>query len=186
VGNRPGRPSCDLVPLSLIRTVPDFPKPGIRFRDITPLLADAAGFRAVTHRLGERYAGRVDKVAGIEARGFIFGAAVAQLLHAGFVPFRKPGKLPAAAIGHEYELEYGTGRLEIHDDAVARGERVLVIDDLLATGGTAAAALALLERLGAEIVECAFVIELIELGGRRRIEERGHRIHALYSLRESD
>ena len=186
VSRRPGGPSADVVPLSLIRTVPDFPKPGIRFRDITPLLADAAGFRDVTHRLAERYAGRVDKVAGIEARGFIFGAAIAQLLHAGFVPFRKPGKLPSRAIGHEYALEYGTNRLEVHDDAVVRGERVLVIDDLLATGGTAAAALTLLEQLGAEVVECAFVIELVELGGRRRLEERGHRIHALYALREGD
>lgn len=176
----------EAVPRSLIRTVPDFPRQGIRFRDITPLLGDAAGFRTVTQQLAERYAGRVDKVAGIEARGFIFGAAVAQHLHAGFVPFRKPGKLPAAAIGHEYALEYGTNRLEVHDDAVARGERVLVIDDLLATGGTAAAALTLLEQLGAEVVECAFVIELVELGGRQRIEARGHRIHSLYALRESD
>jgi len=184
--NRPGCPSNVPVALTLIRTVPDFPKPGIRFRDITPLLADAAGFRAVTQQLADRYAGRVDKVAGIEARGFIFGAAIAQLLHAGFVPFRKPGKLPATRIGHEYELEYGTNRLEVHHDAVSRGERVLVIDDLLATGGTATAALTLLEQLGADVVECAFLIELVELGGRRRIEERGHRIHALYSLRESD
>jgi len=174
------------VPRSLIRTIPDFPKPGIRFRDITPLLADAAGFRTVTHQLAERYSDRVDKVAAIEARGFIFGAAVAQLLHTGFVPFRKPGKLPSNAIGHEYALEYGTNRLEVHDDAVTRGERVLVIDDLLATGGTAMAAVALLGQLGAEIVECAFVIELVELGGRRRLEELGHRIHALYPLRESD
>jgi adenine phosphoribosyltransferase len=186
VDNGADRPSNGAVPLSLIRTVPDFPRPGIRFRDITPLLADAAGFRAVTQQLADRYAGRIDKVAGIEARGFIFGAAVAQLLHAGFVPFRKPGKLPAAAIGHEYALEYGTNRLEVHGDAVTRGERVLVIDDLLATGGTASAALTLLEQLGAEVVECAFVIELVDLGGRRRIEERGHRIHALYALRESD
>lgn len=174
------------VPLSLIRIVPDFPRPGIRFRDITPLLADATGFRTVTQQLADRYAGRVDKVAGMEARGFIFGAALAQQLHAGFVPLRKPGKLPAAAISHEYELEYGTSRLEVHEDAVRRGERVLVIDDLLATGGTANAALSLLEQLGAEIVECAFVIELVELGGRARIEQRGHRVHALYPVRESD
>jgi adenine phosphoribosyltransferase len=170
----------------LIRTIPDFPKPGIRFRDITPLLGDAAGFRTVTSQLAARYDGKVDKVAGIEARGFIFGAAIAQLLHVGFVPFRKPGKLPASSLAHEYELEYGRGRLEVHADAVTRGERVLVIDDLLATGGTAAAALALLAQLGAAIVECAFVIELVELGGRRRIEELGHSIHALYALRESD
>lgn len=171
---------------SLIRTIPDFPRPGIRFRDITPLLGDAAGFRAVTRGLADRYADQVDKVAGIEARGFIFGAAIAQLLHVGFVPLRKPGKLPASTLGHEYELEYGRGRLEVHADAVAPGERVLVIDDLLATGGTATAALGLLEQLGAAIVECAFVIELVELGGRRRLAERGHRAHALYSLRESD
>jgi adenine phosphoribosyltransferase len=184
--NGPGRPSYLPVARSLIRTIPDFPRPGIRFRDITPLLADAAGFRSVTHELAGRYTGRVDKVAGIEARGFIFGAAIAQLLGAGFVPFRKPGKLPAAAIGHEYELEYGTNRLEVHGDAVSRGERVLVIDDLLATGGTAAAALSLLEQLGADVIECAFVIELVDLGGRRRIEQLGHRIHALYPMRESD
>lgn len=172
--------------LTLIRTVPDFPKPGIRFRDITPLLGDAAGFRTVTQTLADRYAGRVDKVAGIEARGFIFGAALAQALGAGFIPFRKPGKLPSASIGHEYALEYGTNRLEVHGDAVVRGERVLVVDDLLATGGTAAAALTLLEQLGAAVVECAFVIELVDLGGRARIEQRGHPIYALYALRESD
>lgn len=184
--NGPGCSSNVPVSLSLIRTVPDFPKPGIRFRDITPLLADAAGFRTVTQQLADRYTGRVDKVAAIEARGFIFGAAISQLLHVGFVPFRKPGKLPGSAIGHEYALEYGTNRLEVHDDAVTRGERVLVIDDLLATGGTVSAALTLLEQLGADVVECAFVIELVDLGGRGRIEARGHSIHALYSLRESD
>ena len=127
---------------SLIRTVPDFPKPGVQFRDITTLLKDAAGFRAVVERLTASYRGRrIDKVAGIESRGFIVGAALASELRVGFVPIRKAGKLPAENFGQDYQLEYGTDRLEVHRDAIARGERVLLVDDLIATGGTAEAAL---------------------------------------------
>ena len=170
----------------LIRTVPDFPKPGIRFRDITPLLANADGFRQVIRVLGDRYLGKVDKVAAIEARGFIFGAAIAHAIGVGFVPIRKPGKLPHTSIGHDYELEYGTNRVEIHVDGVATGERVVVIDDLLATGGTAAAAIALLERVGAHIVECAFVIDLIDVGGRAHLEKRGYKVHSLCELTEDE
>jgi adenine phosphoribosyltransferase len=171
---------------SLVRTVPDFPKPGIMFRDITPLLASGTGFRYVIGALADRYAGKVDKVVGIEARGFIFGAAIAHQIGAGFVPVRKPGKLPAESIGHEYDLEYGTNRVELHVDGLAKGERVVVIDDLLATGGTALAALALVDRTHATVVECAFVIELLDLPGRGRIEQRGVQVHALCGFRESD
>ena len=170
----------------LIRTVPDFPKPGIRFRDITPLLADAAGFQQVTRALADRYAGKVDKVIGIEARGFIFGAAMAHQMGAGFVPIRKPGKLPHESIGHDYELEYGTNRVEMHVDGLAKGERVVIVDDLLATGGTALAALSLVEKSGGTVVECAFVIELVDLPGRTRIEERGTRVHALCTFTEDE
>ena len=171
---------------SLIRTIPDFPKAGIRFRDITPLLASGTGFRHVIELLSDRYTGKVDKVVGIEARGFIFGAAIAHALGVGFVPIRKPGKLPFTAIGHDYELEYGSGRVEIHVDGVAHGERVVVVDDLLATGGTASAAIALLERAGAQIVECAFVIDLSDVGGRARLEQRGYRVHALCAFTEDE
>jgi adenine phosphoribosyltransferase len=170
----------------LIRTVPDFPKPGIRFRDITPLLADAHGFGEVIRALSGRYRENVDKIAAIEARGFIFGAAIAHEIGAGFVPIRKPGKLPHTSIGHEYELEYGSGRVEIHIDGISAGERVVVVDDLLATGGTAAAAIALLERVGARIVECAFVIDLIDVGGRTRLERAGHQVHALCAFTEDE
>jgi adenine phosphoribosyltransferase len=171
---------------ALIRTVPDFPKPGIRFRDITPLLADPTGFRHAVSALADRYAGKIDKVVGIEARGFIFGAAIAHAIGAGFVPVRKPGKLPHALHGHDYELEYGRGRVEIHVDGVSRGERVAVIDDLLATGGTAQAAIALVERGGGSVVECGFVIELVDLPGRLRLERGGHRVHALCGFAEAE
>jgi adenine phosphoribosyltransferase len=171
---------------SLIRTIPDFPKPGIMFRDITPLLASGTGFRHVVALLAERYAGKVDKVVGIEARGFIFGAAMAHQLQAGFVPIRKPGKLPGESIGHDYELEYGTNRIEMHVDGLAKGERVVIVDDLLATGGTALAAAALVEKSGGPIVECAFVIELADLPGRTRLEDRGARVHALCSFTEDE
>jgi adenine phosphoribosyltransferase len=170
----------------LIRTVPDFPKPGIRFRDITPLLADGSAFRRVTGAFAERYAGKVDKVAAIEARGFIFGAALAHAIGAGFVPFRKPGRLPHTSIGHDYELEYGSNRVEVHVDGVAAGERVVVVDDLIATGGTAAATIALLDRVGADIVECAFVIDLVDVGGRARLESRGYKVHALCEFTEDE
>jgi adenine phosphoribosyltransferase len=171
---------------SLIRTIPDFPKPGIRFRDITPLLANADGFHQVVRALSDRYLGKVDKVAAIEARGFIFGAAIAHAIGVGFVPIRKPGKLPHASIGHDYDLEYGTNRVEMHVDGAASGERVVVIDDLLATGGTAAAAIALLERVGAKVVECAFVIDLVDVGGRARLESRHYKVHALCEFTEDE
>ena len=171
---------------SLIRTVPNFPKQGIMFRDITPLLASGTGFRHVVSVLADRYAGKVDKIVAIEARGFIFGAALAHQLEAGFVPVRKPGKLPSKSIGHDYQLEYGTNRVEVHVDGLAKGERVVIVDDLLATGGTALAALSLVEQSGANVVECAFVIELLDLPGRNRIHERGHRVHALCGFTEDE
>jgi adenine phosphoribosyltransferase len=159
---------------ALIRTVPDFPRPGVQFRDITTLLKDAKGFRAVVERFGNAYRGqRIDKIAGIESRGFIIGAALAYAFGIGFVPIRKRGKLPAENFGQDYELEYGNDRLEMHIDAIRRGERVLVVDDLIATGGTAEAALRLIGMARGVVVGCAFVIDLPELGGRKRLEERG-------------
>lgn len=154
---------------ALIRDVPDFPKPGIQFKDITPLLADPEGFAWVVETLAApwRSAG-VDCVAGIEARGFILGAALARALGAGFVPVRKPGKLPARVIAQDYALEYGRDRLEIHEDAVRPGTRVLLVDDVLATGGTLLAASALLERTGATLVGAAVLVELVGLDGRAR------------------
>jgi adenine phosphoribosyltransferase len=164
----------------LIRTVPDYPKPGVMFRDITTLLKDPAGFRATIDALARRYDGRrIAKVAGIESRGFIVGAALAARLGAGFVALRKRGKLPAATVGHEYELEYGVDRIEMHVDAIAADERILLADDLIATGGTAAAAIRLIEGAGARVVECCFVIDLPDLGGRRRLEGLGHAVFAL-------
>ncbi len=158
----------------LIRTIPDHPKPGILFRDITTLLADGPGFGRLIGILAERYRSeRIAKVAGIEARGFIVGGALAERLGAGFIPIRKRGKLPAATIGHDYELEYGTDRVEIHRDALAPGERVLLVDDLIATGGTALAGHTLLANLGAVVVEACFVIDLPDLGGRARLERAG-------------
>src|SRR5512135_1262055 len=162
-------PTMDL--RSLVRTIPDYPKPGIQFRDVTTLLGRADGFREAVNAMAGRYAGRgVQKVAGIEARGFIFGGAVAQQLGVGFVPLRKKGKLPYKTIGHDYALEYGTDRIEMHVDAVERGERVLLVDDLLATGGTAEAAVKLLEQAGGKVVGTCFVIDLPDLGGRKRLE----------------
>jgi len=155
---------------SLIRAIPDFPIPGILFRDITPLLKDAAGFKAMIDLFVDRYSGgKVDCVVGIEARGYMIGAPLAYRLGAGFVPVRKPGKLPGTKFTEEYALEYGTNSLEIHDDAVGHGQRVLVVDDLLATGGTIAATLKLLEKLGADVVGVAVLIELAALGGRKAL-----------------
>lgn len=171
---------------SLIRTVPDFPKPGIRFRDITPLLASPTGFQSATNALADRYVGKVDKVAAVEARGFIFGAAIAHAIGVGFVPVRKPGKLPHTSIGHDYALEYGTNRVELHVDGIASGERVVIVDDLLATGGTMGAALSLLEQVGATIVECAFVIDLVDVGGRARLEQRGYKVFSLCEYTEDE
>jgi adenine phosphoribosyltransferase len=168
---------------SLIRTVHDYPKPGIQFRDITSLLEDAAGLRAAVAGLADPFRDeRVSKVAGIEARGFLFGVAVALELDAGFVPVRKHGKLPGETISREYELEYGTDRVEVHADALAQGERVLVVDDLIATGGTAEATIHLIENVGAKVVGCAFVIDLPDLGGSQRIVANGHRSVSLCSF----
>ncbi len=165
---------------SLVRTIPDYPEKGVMFRDITTLLMDPAGFRKAVDELVQPYAGRrIDKVAGIEARGFILGGAVAHQLSTGFVPMRKKGKLPWATIGQDYELEYGVDRLEIHADAIARGDQVLIIDDLIATGGTAEAAIRLVEAAGGVVVGCSFVIELPDLGGRGRLKALGHSIAAL-------
>lgn len=157
----------------LIREVPDFPKPGINFYDITTLLKDPAGWRATIDALKEHYAGlEVDVVVGIEARGFIFAPAMAYALGAGFVPVRKPGKLPAEAETVEYALEYGTDRLQIHTDAIRPGMRVLILDDVLATGGTAAAVASLVERMGGEVLGLGFVIELDFLNGRSKLSGR--------------
>jgi adenine phosphoribosyltransferase len=165
---------------SYIRTVPDYPKPGIQFRDITTLLKDPAGFRLAIDALVSRYQGqKIDKVAGIESRGFILGAPLAYMLGVGFIPVRKKGKLPAETVGCDYALEYGTDRIEIHVDAIAKGERVLLVDDLIATGGTAEAACRLIESVGGQILECAFVIDLPDLGGRKRLEQAGKQVHAL-------
>ena len=165
---------------ALIRTVPDYPKPGVMFRDITTLLKDPAGFRLTIGELAGRYRGRrIDKVAGIESRGFIVGAPLAQQLGAGFVPLRKRGRLPAETVGHDYALEYGVDRIEMHVDAISAGEQVLLVDDLIATGGTAEAAVRLIESAGARVVECCFVIALPDLGGRKRLEGLGHPVFAL-------
>ncbi|WP_418595322.1 adenine phosphoribosyltransferase [Ponticoccus sp. (in: a-proteobacteria)] len=163
-----------------IRTIVDFPHEGILFRDVTTLFADPRGFRLAIDQLLNPYAGlRFDKVVGLEARGFILGGAVAHQLSAGFVPIRKKGKLPGAVISEEYTLEYGEAVVEVHDDAIAPGERILLVDDLLATGGTAEAGIRLVERLGGEIIGCAFIVDLPELGGRARLEAMGMEVHAL-------
>jgi len=165
---------------SRIRTVPHYPKPGVMFRDITTLLKDPVGFRVTINELVNRYTGaKIDRVAGIEARGFIIGAALAYQLGVGFVPIRKKGKLPAETVGHDYDLEYGTDRIEMHVDAVSQGERVLLVDDLIATGGTAEAACKLIESMGGTLVECCFVIDLPDLGGRARLEKHGQQVFAL-------
>jgi len=163
-----------------IRTIVDFPHEGIMFRDVTTLFADARGFRMCIDQLLHPYAGEeIDKVVGLEARGFIIGGAIAHQLSVGFVPIRKKGKLPGATISEDYQLEYGEAVMEIHDDAIQPGEKVLVVDDLLATGGTAGAGIKLLERLGAEIVGCAFIVDLPELGGRKLVESLGMDVHVL-------
>jgi len=159
---------------TVIRTIPDYPKPGIMFRDITTLLGDARAFRQAVDELAKPYEGeRVDKVAGIEARGFILGGAVACRLSAGFVPLRKRGKLPHKTLQVEYALEYGVDAIEIHHDACAAPERVLLVDDLIATGGTAEAAVKLLRQTGAEVIAACFVIDLPELGGAERLRALG-------------
>jgi adenine phosphoribosyltransferase len=165
---------------SRIRTVPHYPKQGVMFRDITTLLKDPLGFRATIDELVSRYTDvKIDKVAGIESRGFIVGAALAFQLGVGFIPIRKKGKLPAETVGHDYELEYGTDRIEIHLDAISKGDRVLLADDLIATGGTAEAAVKLIESMGGTIVECCFIIDLPDLGGRQRLTSCGQKVFAL-------
>ena len=166
-----------------IRTIPDYPRPGVLFRDITTLLGDARIFRRVVDELvGPWATARIDRVAGIEARGFILGGAVAHQLAAGFVPIRKKGKLPHSTVRVAYSLEYGLDEMEMHEDAVSRGERLLLVDDLLATGGTAAAAVQLLRQLGAEILGACFVIDLPELGGSRKLEALGVPVRTLVSF----
>lgn len=168
---------------SLIRTIPDYPKPGIMFRDVTTLFGDAKGFKAAVAEMAEPFkAERVDAVAGIEARGFILGGAIADRLGCGFIPIRKKGKLPWKTIGQEYTLEYGVDVIEIHEDALAPGQRILVVDDLIATGGTAEAAVKLLRRSRGEIVGATFIIDLPELGGLKLLEEHGIRCRALVAF----
>ena len=168
---------------ALVREIPDFPRPGILFRDITPLLLDARGLDEAVTRLAESVGPEpIDYVVAAEARGFILGAALARQLGAGFVPARKPGKLPADTVSAEYTLEYGLDALEVHADALAHGERVLVHDDLLATGGTARALCELVSELGANVVACSFLIELSALGGRARLHP--HPVHSLIEYSE--
>ena len=163
-----------------IRTIPDFPQEGIMFRDMTTLFANPRGFRMAVDQLLHPYAGEdIDVVVGLEARGFILGGAIAHQLGKGFVPIRKKGKLPGATIEQSYTLEYGEAVMEIHNESIEAGAKILVVDDLLATGGTAAAGIKLLEKLGGNVVGCAFVIDLPELGGRAKLENLGMDVHAL-------
>ncbi len=163
-----------------IRTIPDYPKPGILFRDITTLLGNARAFRRAIDELVQPYAGtKVDQIAGIEARGFILGGAMAHQLSAGFVPIRKKGKLPHETVRIAYSLEYGVDEMEIHVDAVKPGEKVILVDDLIATGGTAEGAVKLLRQIGAEIVAACFVIDLPDLGGRKKLEAMGVPVRTL-------
>jgi adenine phosphoribosyltransferase len=163
-----------------IRTVPHWPKEGIMFRDITTLLKDNEGFNRTINLFFERYRDmRIDLVAGIESRGFITGAALAHKLGVGFVPIRKPGKLPAETIAEEYELEYGKDKVEVHLDAIKAGDQVLLVDDLIATGGTALAACNLIRKLGGEVVECSFIIDLVDIGGKKKLTNAGFRVFTL-------
>jgi adenine phosphoribosyltransferase len=165
---------------SYIRTVPHYPHQGIMFRDITTLLKDPAGLRLTVDGLANRYKDtKIDKVVGIESRGFILGAPLAYALGVGFVPIRKKGKLPAETIGHDYELEYGVDRIELHIDAITEGENILLVDDLIATGGTAQAAVILIEKMGGDIVECCFAIDLPDIGGHQRLLDMGQKVFAL-------
>ena len=163
-----------------IRTIVDFPHEGILFRDVTTLFADPRGFRMAVDQMLHPYAGmQIDKVVGLEARGFILGGAIAHQLTLGFVPIRKKGKLPGATLSEAYTLEYGEAVMEIHDDAIQPGEKVLLVDDLLATGGTAEAGIKLIERMGGEIVGCSFIVDLPELGGRKKLERLGMDVNVL-------
>lgn len=167
---------------SRIRTIPDHPKKGIMFRDITTLLKDPVGFRLVIDHLTQRYLKgdiRFDLIVGIEARGFIIGGALSYTLGKGFVPIRKTGKLPAEVVRHEYQLEYGTDTVEIHKDAITEGTPVLIVDDLLATGGTALAAAALIEKLGGTVAEMAFIVNLPDVGGENKVKQKGYKVYYL-------
>jgi len=166
-----------------IRSIPDYPKPGIIFRDITTLLGDARAFRRAVDELVQPWAGgKIDKVAGIEARGFIIGGALAHQVSAGFVPIRKKDKLPFKRVSIGYSLEYGIDHMEMHEDAVMRGERVILVDDLVATGGTAEAAVKLLKQIGADVIAACFIINLPELGGAKKIETLGVPVRTLVSF----
>jgi len=167
---------------SKIRSIPDYPKKGIVFRDITTLISDPVGFRLVIDQMTQRYIkGDIDYdvIVGIEARGFIMGGALSYTLGKGFVPIRKSGKLPADVVSQEYELEYGTDTMEIHKDALQPGARVLIVDDLLATGGTAVAAAQLVEKLGAKVVEMAFIVNLPDVGGEKKLTDKGYKVYSL-------
>lgn len=165
---------------SYIRTVPDFPKSGIMFRDVTTLFGDAVGFKLMLDQMQEAVSGlQIDAIAGIDARGFIIGGALADRLDVGFAPIRKKGKLPADTVSEDYELEYGTASLELHKDAVSSGAQVLLVDDLIATGGTAQAATSLLGKIGANVSACAFIVDLPDLGGSARLREAGHAVISL-------
>lgn len=167
----------------LIRTIPDYPKPGIMFRDVTTLLRDATGFQDAIKALAKPFEGQaIDAVAGIEARGFILGGAVADRLGCGFIPIRKKGKLPWKTIGQDYTLEYGVDAIEIHEDAIGQGERILVIDDLIATGGTAEAAIKLVRRSGGSVVGAGFIIDLPDLGGLKKLEAHNVNCHVLVAF----
>lgn len=169
---------------SRIRTIPHYPKEGVMFRDITTLLKDPVSLRITIDELCNRYTGqRIDKVVAMEARGFVFGAPVAYTLGAGFIPLRKKGKLPAPTEAADYALEYGTDTVEIHTDAISPGDHVLLVDDLIATGGTADAALRLIRKMGGKVLECAFVIDLPDLGGRKRLEQQGYVVHTLVEFK---
>jgi adenine phosphoribosyltransferase len=168
---------------TVIRTIPDYPKKGIMFRDITTLLGNPRAFRRAVDELVQPHAGaKIDAVAGLEARGFILGGAVAHQLCVGFVPVRKKGKLPHTVIGEDYALEYGTDRVEIHTDAIKPGDQVLLVDDLIATGGTAMAGIKLLERAGAKVIGCSFVIDLPELGGSEKLRALGMKVSSLVAF----
>jgi adenine phosphoribosyltransferase len=167
---------------SKIRTIPDHPKKGIMFRDITTLIKDPVGFRLVIDNLTQRYIKgdiNFDIIVGIEARGFIIGGALSYTLGKGFIPVRKKGKLPAEVVRHEYQLEYGTDTVEIHKDAIAKGVKVLLVDDLLATGGTALAAATLIEKLGGVVAEMAFIVNLPDVGGEKKLKEKGYKVYCL-------
>ena len=165
---------------SKIRTIENYPIKGVMFRDITTLLKDPEGLRDSINKLVDRYKDiNIDKVVAIESRGFIIGAPLAYLLNVGLVLIRKPGKLPAETIGQDYKLEYGTDRIEVHVDAIEKGEKVLIVDDLIATGGTAEATVRLVQKMKGDIVECCFIIDLSDIGGRERLENMGQKVFTL-------